>query len=93
VLRVLSSFPNSVLLDLRFPLTVYKKLLNRPLGLEELAEVDPSVAQSMRRLLEYKADDIEVCPATARLCVTLLRRFTVIRVPPGCVLPHLYCVV
>jgi hypothetical protein len=32
---------NGVFLDVGFPLVVYKKLLNRPLTLQDLAETDP----------------------------------------------------
>jgi ubiquitin-protein ligase E3 A len=47
---------NGVFLDVGFPLVVYKKLLNRPLTLQDLAETDPPVGQSMAKLLEERGN-------------------------------------
>lgn len=45
----------SVLLDLRLPLAFFKKLLGLPVGLSDLDEVEPRVAQSLKKLLEWEA--------------------------------------
>ena len=44
---------NGVILDLHLPQTFYKKLLGVPVGLDDLAELDSEVAQSMRKLLAW----------------------------------------
>ena len=48
---------NSVLLDVRFPSAVYRKLLGLPLGLEDL--VDSRLRKSLKQLLDYEGDDVE----------------------------------
>eukprot|EP01028_Stygiella_incarcerata_P003129 TRINITY_DN1593_c0_g1_i1.p1 TRINITY_DN1593_c0_g1~~TRINITY_DN1593_c0_g1_i1.p1 ORF type:complete len:683 (-),score=147.33 TRINITY_DN1593_c0_g1_i1:167-2215(-) len=50
---------NQVILDLHFPLIVYKKLLDEETTFEDFKEFDPSVARSMETLLEYEGDDFE----------------------------------
>ncbi len=50
---------NSVILDLPFPLLVYKKLCNRPLGLEDVALLDPQQHKNLLALLAYEKPDIE----------------------------------
>lgn len=47
---------NSTILDLRFPLALYKKLLNREVGLEDYSELFPQTAQGLIRLLEFEGD-------------------------------------
>ncbi|GAX11174.1 ubiquitin-protein ligase E3 A [Fistulifera solaris] len=48
---------NGVLLDVHFPQAVYRKLLDLPLGLEDL--VDPEIRKGMQQLLDYDGDDVE----------------------------------
>jgi ubiquitin-protein ligase E3 A/E3 ubiquitin-protein ligase HERC4 len=48
---------NSVLLDVHFPHTVYRKLLGLPLGLEDMA--DEEVMSGLQSLLDYEGDDVE----------------------------------
>ncbi|KAL7544039.1 hypothetical protein ACHAXR_013506 [Thalassiosira sp. AJA248-18] len=48
---------NSVLLDVRFPLAVYRKILGLPLGLEDL--MDEELRRGLKQLLEYDGDDVE----------------------------------
>jgi ubiquitin-protein ligase E3 A len=48
---------NSVLLDVHFPQTVYRKLLTLPLGLEDM--VDEDVKRGLQQLLDYQGDDVE----------------------------------
>jgi ubiquitin-protein ligase E3 A len=48
---------NNVLLDVNFPVAVYRKLLGLPLGLEDVP--DRSVQKSLQQLLDYDGDDVE----------------------------------
>jgi ubiquitin-protein ligase E3 A len=48
---------NGVLLDVHFPLAVYRKLLGLPLGLEDL--VDEELKKGLQQLLDYEGDDVE----------------------------------
>jgi ubiquitin-protein ligase E3 A len=47
---------NSVILDVHFPSVVYKKLMRKKLGLRELAQVKPDMAQGLKTLLEFSGD-------------------------------------
>jgi len=48
---------NNVLLDVRFPMAVYRKLLGLPLGLEDIA--DAELRRGLKQLLDYEGDDVE----------------------------------
>ena len=48
---------NNVLLDVRFPPAVYRKLLGLPLGLEDI--VDAELRRGLKQLLDYEGDDVE----------------------------------
>lgn len=48
-----------MLLDLRFPTLVFKKLMNEPVGLEDLKELDFELYQGLIKLREYKQPDLE----------------------------------
>jgi len=48
---------NNVLLDVRFPQALYRLLLNKPLGMEDLFDED--LKNGFRQLLEYEGDDVE----------------------------------
>ena len=50
---------NGVLLDVHFPLVVYKKLRGEPLALSDLDDFQPALARSLRALLAHAADDVE----------------------------------
>uniref|UniRef100_A0A0G4F3Q5 HECT-type E3 ubiquitin transferase n=1 Tax=Chromera velia CCMP2878 TaxID=1169474 RepID=A0A0G4F3Q5_9ALVE len=41
---------NSVILDVHFPLAVYKKLMGESVGLDDLRELQPDIARSLERL-------------------------------------------
>ncbi len=47
---------NGVILDVRFPRYVYRKLMGISPNLDDLAEVQPDVAQGLRALLEFEGD-------------------------------------
>lgn len=47
---------NDVILDVHFPRCVYRKLLGLPMELQDVEEVFPEVAQSIRAVLEYEGN-------------------------------------
>ncbi|RIB00822.1 hypothetical protein C2G38_1993792 [Gigaspora rosea] len=47
---------NSTILDVHFPLACYKKLLNVPVGLEDLKEFRPAFARGLEQLLSFEGD-------------------------------------
>uniref|UniRef100_A0A8C5PTZ4 HECT and RLD domain containing E3 ubiquitin protein ligase 4 n=1 Tax=Leptobrachium leishanense TaxID=445787 RepID=A0A8C5PTZ4_9ANUR len=50
---------NFTIVDLHFPLALYKKLLKKKPSLDDLKELMPDVGRSMQQLLDYAEDDIE----------------------------------
>ncbi|KAG5681672.1 hypothetical protein PVAND_011086 [Polypedilum vanderplanki] len=50
---------NFTIINLTFPLALYKKLLGEIPDLSDLKELDPLVWKSMQNLLEYANDDVE----------------------------------
>ncbi|KAI8064795.1 uncharacterized protein B0P05DRAFT_476221 [Gilbertella persicaria] len=47
---------NSVILDLHFPLALYKKLMHVEIGLPDLKQLDPSLGRGLERLLAFEGD-------------------------------------
>uniref|UniRef100_A0AAQ4P0X1 HECT and RLD domain containing E3 ubiquitin protein ligase 3 n=1 Tax=Gasterosteus aculeatus aculeatus TaxID=481459 RepID=A0AAQ4P0X1_GASAC len=50
---------NSTVVDLHFPLVLYKKLLNVSPTLEDFKELSPTEARSLQQLLDYDGCDVE----------------------------------
>lgn len=51
---------NGVLLDIHFPMVFFKKLLNQPVTLDDLASFDPLLYKGLKQLLEFEPiEDIE----------------------------------
>ncbi|ELW70193.1 putative E3 ubiquitin-protein ligase HERC3 [Tupaia chinensis] len=50
---------NSTVVDLHFPLALYKKLLNVKPSLEDLKELSPTEGRSLQELLDYPGEDVE----------------------------------
>lgn len=50
---------NSTVVDLHFPLVLYKKLLNVLPTLEDFRELSPTEARSLQQLLDYEGGDVE----------------------------------
>ncbi|KAJ3106616.1 putative E3 ubiquitin-protein ligase [Phlyctochytrium planicorne] len=50
---------NNTILDVHFPLACYKKLLGRPVGLEDLKALKPGLGRGLQSLLDYDGDDVE----------------------------------
>lgn len=76
---------NGVLLDVHFPLAVYKKLLGVPVGLLDFEEFKPEIARSLRRLLLMPAEDVDACALTFSVDVP---RFGTVETQPLC--PEVY---
>ena len=47
---------NGIILDVHFPLVIYKKLQGERLDLQDLMSIQPSLAKSLRQLLEFEGD-------------------------------------
>uniref|UniRef100_A0A667XSK1 HECT and RLD domain containing E3 ubiquitin protein ligase 4 n=1 Tax=Myripristis murdjan TaxID=586833 RepID=A0A667XSK1_9TELE len=50
---------NLTIVELHFPVALYKKLLKRNPNLDDLKELMPDVGRSLQQLLDYTEDDIE----------------------------------
>ncbi|KAJ6655415.1 hypothetical protein lerEdw1_005412 [Lerista edwardsae] len=50
---------NFTVVDLQFPLALYKKLLNVKPDLEDLKELSPTEGRSLQQLLDYPGEDVE----------------------------------
>ena len=50
---------NSILVELPFPLALYKYLLGVPFTIEDLRELHPTEGRSLDSLLDYDGDDVE----------------------------------
>ncbi|XP_047486162.1 probable E3 ubiquitin-protein ligase HERC4 isoform X1 [Penaeus chinensis] len=50
---------NFTIINLPFPLALYKKLLGESVGLDNLADLEPSLTRSLHELLEYEGSDVE----------------------------------
>lgn len=50
---------NFTIINISFPLVLYKKLLNEKPELSDLKDLSPTLAQSMQSLLDYKGNDME----------------------------------
>lgn len=50
---------NFVLINIPFPLALYKKILGQSITLEDFTELHPSEGKSLEKLLEYSGDDLE----------------------------------
>ncbi|KAF5286890.1 hypothetical protein FQA39_LY00423 [Lamprigera yunnana] len=48
---------NFTIIDLPFPLTLYKKLLKEPVTLNDLKDLSPTMANSLKSLLDYNEPD------------------------------------
>ena len=53
------AFFNNVILDIKFPLVIYKKLLNLPTGLDDLKEIDPELYNNLRYLLTTQEKNLK----------------------------------
>lgn len=47
---------NGIILDVHFPLVIYKKLQGGKVGLQDLMNIQPSLVKSLQELLEFEGD-------------------------------------
>ena len=59
---------NGVILDMRFPHVLYKKLMRQPLGLRDLKRAFPAIGRSLQALLDFDGDGASV-ESTFGLCM------------------------
>ncbi|XP_024937570.1 probable E3 ubiquitin-protein ligase HERC4 isoform X3 [Cephus cinctus] len=50
---------NFIIINLPFPLALYKKLLHEPVGLSDIKDMSPTLAKSLQDVLDYNEPDIE----------------------------------
>ncbi|XP_034946431.1 probable E3 ubiquitin-protein ligase HERC4 isoform X2 [Chelonus insularis] len=50
---------NFIIINLPFPLALYKKLLHEPISLNDLKDLSPVTAKSLQSLLDYNGNDCE----------------------------------
>ncbi|XP_070528774.1 probable E3 ubiquitin-protein ligase HERC4 isoform X3 [Cardiocondyla obscurior] len=50
---------NFVIINLPFPLVLYKKLLGESVGLNDMKEMSPTIARSLEDVLQYNESDLE----------------------------------
>lgn len=50
---------NGIILDIKFPSAIYKKLMNYEVDVKDLREIKPDVVDNLEKMLEYKEDDFE----------------------------------
>lgn len=50
---------NFQIINIPFPLALYKKILNERLKLNDLCELSPTLGNSLKSLLDYEGDDME----------------------------------
>lgn len=60
---------NGIILDIHFPLLVYKKLLGCKVGLDDLYEIQPTLAGGFNQLLQYNGDVENDFLQTFEVCV------------------------
>jgi ubiquitin-protein ligase E3 A len=61
---------NQVILPIRFPLLLYKKLVNRPVGHRDLEDIDPELMQSFASIREMKAKGEDVSAVGLKFTAT-----------------------
>lgn len=62
---------NNIILDVKFPMVVYKKLMGKRGSFYDLEDFNPVLYNGLTDLLEYEGDDIEdVFSQTFRICFT-----------------------
>jgi ubiquitin-protein ligase E3 A len=62
---------NSLLLPIRFPLLFYKKLLAKPINLNDLVEFDPDLVRGLKQMLQMVKDDQDVSALAVTFSVTV----------------------
>lgn len=58
---------NGVILDISFPLALYRKLLKLDVGLDDLEQVDPALHRGLNEMLDFEGDIEDVYQRTFRI--------------------------
>ncbi|EPZ32224.1 HECT-domain-containing protein [Rozella allomycis CSF55] len=74
---------NNVILDVHFPLALYKKLLNRPISFQDLLQLDPSMAQGFNQLLNFKESVQEFYDRTFEIEYEIFGNRKCVELKPG----------
>lgn len=76
---------NSTILDLKFPIAMYKILLGLPIGLADYQEIFPMSAKNLFRLREYSVEEINVLDLTFEVCYSdpFGKKYTTDLIPGG----------
>lgn len=75
---------NFTIIDLPFPLALYKKLLNEPVLLSDLKGLSPTMAKSLQDLLDYEGSDItEIFDLTFEITRSVFDHIKVIPLKPN----------
>lgn len=75
---------NFTIIDLPFPLVMYKKLLNEKIELIDLEELSETLANSMRSILAYEGDDFkEVFDLTFEVSREIFGELQTVPLKPG----------
>ena len=76
---------NNTILPIRFPLLLYKKLLGKKVKLTDIAELEPTVVNSIKSLLEMKENGQDVADTMLTFTASIERFGEVVSVPikPG----------
>ncbi|XP_033122180.1 ubiquitin-protein ligase E3A-like [Anneissia japonica] len=75
---------NGIILDVHFPNLIYKKLHGEKLSLDDLKEVQPTIARSLQDLLDYEGDVEETFCQTFQISLNCFSEvFTVDLIPNG----------
>lgn len=61
---------NSTILDLHFPLSIYKTLLNKTLTFEDYSDIYPEVARNLLKLKTYSSDELSMMDLTFEVTIT-----------------------
>jgi hypothetical protein len=61
---------NSVILDIKFPLVIYKKLLNHKVDLEDLKEIDIELYNNFKFLLSTNEKDLKAKLSTTFIAIS-----------------------
>ena len=76
---------NNTILPIRFPLLLYKKLLEKKITLTDIAELEPTVVKSIKSLIEMKENGQDVADTMLTFTASIERFGEVVSVPikPG----------
>ena len=61
---------NGVMLPVRFPIVLFKKLMKKPLTLDDLAEIEPDVHHTLKDLQQMKESGEDVSAVGLTFCVS-----------------------